>query len=585
MMHKREKIFIGTPVSSGVAIGQTIVYKVLKNREEFSEKSKIEPRQVNAEIAKLTRAISQAKATLELHRSRLIGRTSNYHLGIFEFQSFLLEDESFIGTIKKHIKEKHVSACEATWTVTDDLAKKLKQTFEDIKDVGNLICSSLSEKDKAPHLSFLPQDEPFVFICDILSPSMITYLFNSKVTGVVTEFGGRTSHAVILSESLGVPVVVNVKKITEQAASGDIVGMEGGCGKVVLNPSSFRIKAYERLRVWNSKYRKTVMQKARKKTETRDGHKVKVMANIEIMAEIPTAIVSGADGIGLYRTEFIFLDNPHYLPNYTEQFKIYKSVVSEMNGLPVIFRTVDLGADKIPFYLESHRKIWKDETNPALGYRGIRLMHDHSKELMIPQLKAILRASAYGPVKIMLPMVSLVEEIVEFEEKVHEAMEELGKEAPSKKPRIGMMLETPASILMMDSFLPLVDFFSIGTNDLTQYILAVDRDNPQVAYIWDHMHPAVLKTVKIAVEKALSAGKDISVCGESAGDPFAAALFIGFGINCLSVSPSKIPELKHYIRHWNKKDLENISAEAVEMDSAEKVNNLVKRTVKVGISG
>lgn len=584
MTQKREKIIKGVPVSSGVAIGVSNVYRVLKKLDEMSLKTKIETSQVSSEIARLSRAVSQAKAALDLHRSRLIGRTSNYHLGIFEFQSFLLGDESYIGAIKSLIKEKHFSACDAVWIVTDELAKKLKQTFEDIKDVGNLICSGLSDKG-AIHLSILPENEPFIFICDILAPSMISYLFNTKVAGIIAEFGGKTSHAVILSESLGVPVIINAKKITEHAQNGDVVGMEGGCGKIVLNPSEFRLKAYNRLKVWNGKYHTIILQKSRKKAETKDGFKVKVMANIEVTSEVPYAVASGAEGIGLYRTEFVFLDNPHYIPSYTEQFKIYKSVVSEMNGLPVIFRTIDLGADKIPFYLESHRKIWKDETNPALGYRGIRLMHDHCKELMFPQLKAILRASAYGPVKIMLPMVSLVEEVTDFEKKILEAMEDLGNEAPSKKPKVGMMLETPASILMMDKFIPVVDFFSIGTNDLTQYILAVDRDNPQVAYIWDHMHPAVLKIVKTAIDTALKAGKEISVCGESAGDPFAAAVFIGFGLNNLSVSPSKVAELKHHIRHWSKKDLESVSAEVLKMDSSEKVRKYVKRTVKVGLSG
>ncbi|MBN2363346.1 phosphoenolpyruvate--protein phosphotransferase [candidate division WOR-3 bacterium] len=584
MTQKKEKILKGIPVSAGVAIGKSNVYKILKKREEFVSRPRIESDQVGTEIGKLLRSVSQAKATLNHHRSRLTGRTSNYHLGIFEFQSFLLEDESYIGAIKKLIEEKQITAGEAIWTVTDELAKKLKQTFEDIKDVGNLIFSGLSDSENF-HLSIANPDEPFIFICDILAPSMIIYLFESKVSGIITEFGGKTSHAVILSESLGVPVIVNAKKITETAKNDDVVGMEGGCGKIVLNPSEFRIKAYKRLQVWNGKYKTIILKKAKNKAETKDSFKVKVMANIEIVSEITQAVEQGAEGIGLYRTEFIFLDNPHYLPTHREQFKIYKEVISMMNGLPVIFRIADLGSDKIPFYLESHRKIWREEMNPALGYRGIRLMHENYKELILPQLKALLRASAYGPVKIMLPMVSLVNEVKEFIEKTDEAMDELGNEAPSKKPQLGIMLETPVSILMMEKFLPYVDFFSIGTNDLTQYTLAVDRDNPQVGYIWDHMHPGVLQLVKRAIDIANKAKKEISICGESAGDPFAAAVFVGFGLKNLSVSALKVAVTKHYIRQWTKKELDEIASEVLAMDSSEDVKQYVKRTVKVGLSG
>jgi len=465
--------------------------------------------------------------------------------------------------------------------VTDELSSKMKNTFEDIKDVGNLICSYLDEEET--YITDIPEEKPFILITDILTPSLVSFLVNSDVKGVVTELGGKTSHAVILSESLGVPVIVDTPDITDQVKTGDVVGMDGDCGKIVINPTKLRLKALKRLQKWHKRFYNRLHREAKKYAKTIDNVKINIWANIELISELNYIIDSGAEGIGLYRTEFIFLDNPDRSSDVEQQYDIYRSVVTEMSGRPVIFRMVDIGVDKVPYFSDGKAETWTEEANPALGYRGIRLINGHRNEIIIPQLKAILKASAYGHVKIMLPMVSLIEEVVEFIRLLEISMKNLGREAPSRRPSLGIMLETPSSILLIDKFAKYVDFFSIGTNDLTQYVLAVDRNNARVAYMWDHFHPAVLSLVKQALDYSKKIDIPIGICGEAAGDPFAAAIFIGFGANTLSLSPGRIAEMKHFIRQWDTEELKVLADEVLNFETAEQVRKFIKGKLKVGI--
>lgn len=577
---KKEIVKIGISISPGVAICPAFVYRVLKY-QDIKQDSQISDQEVTKQIKKLSFAISHAKATVNMQRNRMIGKTKKYHLGIFEFQTYLLEDSSFIEKIKTAISEQRMTAYQAVIEVTNDLAQKMKQTFEDIKDVGNLICSFLS--DEETYLTAIPENKPFIFVSDILTPSIVSFLVNSEVQGVITELGGKTSHAVILSESLRVPVVVNTPGITVEVQNEDIIGMDGDCGKIVVNPTPRRLKAFERLQKWHNRYTRRIKRDAHKQARTEDKYKIKIWANIELVSELDYVIDSGAEGIGLYRTEFLFLENPHKSPDINEQYQIYREVVTGMDGRPVTFRILDIGADKIPYFINGKKVDWVEEPNPALGYRGVRLLRGHQDKIIIPQLKAILKASAYGPVKIMLPMVSLVEEAMDFKLLMEEAVKSLGSEAPRRKPPLGIMLETPSSVLLIDKFAKYVDFFSIGTNDLTQYVLAVDRNNAQVAYMWDHYHPAVLKLVSDSIIYARENKKLISICGEAASDPYLAALFIGLGANILSISPAKVAELKHYIRQWNQQQLKEIAAEVINYQSAQEVRTFLKRKVKVGI--
>ncbi len=581
-MEKKEEIVRrGLSISSGVAIEKAFVYKVFKKRDEKLQEILHSKSEVSKNVKKFVTAIAHAKSTLSLQRNRLIGKTKKYHLGIFEFQTFLLEDSSFIGKIREQIEVNKKSAYAAVIAVTDELSSKMKNTFEDIKDVGNLICSYLNEEET--YITDIPEEKPFILITDILTPSLVSFLVNSEVKGVATELGGKTSHAVILSESLGVPVVVDIPDITDQVKTGDLVGMDGDCGKIVISPTKLRLKALKRLQKWHKRFHNRLHREAKKYAKTIDNIKINIWANIELISELNYIIDSGAEGIGLYRTEFIFLDNPNRSSDIDLQYNIYRSVVTGMSGRPVIFRMVDIGVDKVPYFSDGKGETWTEEANPALGYRGIRLINGHRNEIIIPQLKAILKASAYGHVKIMLPMVSLIEEVVEFIRLLEISMKNLGSEAPSRRPSLGIMLETPSSIILIDKFAKYVDFFSIGTNDLTQYVLAVDRNNARVAYMWDHFHPAVLALVKRALDYSKKTDIPISICGEAAGDPFAAAIFIGFGANTLSLSPGRIAEIKHFIRQWDSEELKVLADEVLNFETAEQVREFIKGRLKVGI--
>jgi len=578
---KKELVRFGISVNSGIAVSKSIVNRVLSLDLKKYDGLLINDKEVSIELKKLLEATSKAKLNLENNRTRLFGKLKNKNLGIFEFQTYLLHDSSYIKEIKKNIQEKKFPICKAIYIATEGIASKMKNVYEDIIDVGNLICSCI-EADDSIHFSNIPENKKFIFVTDILTPSIVSFLVHTNVQGIITQESGKNSHAVILSESLGIPVIVDIPHITEDVEQGDIIGMDGDIGKIIINPSDFRLKAFKRLQKWHKRFFKKISKDALKPAKTKDNVKIQILANVELSNEVSSAKINGAEGIGLYRTEFLFLENPQFIPNIQIQYNVYRSVVTEMEGKTVIFRTLDIGGDKIPFLNESERKIWIDEQNPALGYRGIRLIKNHKNEILLPQLKAILKASAYGPVKIMLPMISLIEEFKEFNILLDFAMKSLRSEAPIKRPEIGIMLETPASIIMIDKFSKYVDFFSIGTNDLTQYILAVDRENIKVSYIWDHYHPTVLRFVKKAINYAKTRNKYISICGQSAGDPYLAAIFIGFGINILSVTPSKIPEIKYIIRQLNYLNMEKISKKIINMETSEEVRNFIKRKVNFG---
>lgn len=578
---KMEILRYGLTVNSGIAVSKSIVNKVLNLDIDRFEGFLKNDEEVNNELKKLLEAISKAKLNLENNRTRLLGKIKNQNLGIFEFQTFLLHDSSYVNEIRKNIKDNKFPICKAIYTTTETIASKMKNVYEDIFDVGNLICSCIETNDLL-HFSNIPESKKFIFVTDILTPSIVSFLVHTNIQGIITQQSGKNSHAVILSESLGIPVIVDVPNITNDIKQGDIVGMDGDTGKIVINPSDFRLKAFKRLQKWHKRFFNKISKDALKLAKTKDKIKINILANVELSNEVNSAIIYGAEGIGLYRTEFLFLENPHFIPDIQIQYNIYRTVISEMEGKTVVFRTLDIGGDKIPFDNENSRKIWVGEQNPALGYRGIRLINNHKNEILLPQVKAILKASAYGPVKILLPMVSLIEEVIEFINLLNFAMKSLGSEAPVKKPELGIMLETPASIIMIDKFSKYVDFFSIGTNDLTQYLLAVDRENNKVSYIWDHYHPTVLRFVKKAIDFAKANKKYISICGQSAGDPYLAAIFIGFGISVLSVSPSKIPEIKYSIRQLNYLNMKKISKQVINMETSEEVKNFIKRKVNFG---
>lgn len=393
-------------------------------------------------------------------------------------------------------------------------------------------------------------------VADDLAPSDTVQLNKKYVQGFVTRVGGKTSHTAILSRSLGIPAVVGLGENIEQINDGDFLIIDGSTGTCIVNPDNQLTKEYEVKRKREEEELQELEKFTFKPAITTDGFRVEIAANIGTPAEAKPALEHGAEGIGLYRTEFLFM-NETTMPSEEKQFAAYKQVVSTMGDKPVIIRTLDIGGDKELPYLSLPK-----EMNPFLGYRAIRLSLDQS-ELLVTQLRAILRASAYGKVKIMFPMISSLEEWRQAKHIFEEVKDQLAKEGVEFDPsvEVGIMVEVPSTAILADKFAKEVDFFSIGTNDLVQYTIAVDRMNEKIGYLYDHLHPAVIRLVKQVIEASHREGKWTGMCGGMAGDPLAAPLLIGLGLDEWSMVAGSIKKVKQVISQISRGECEKLLEE------------------------
>jgi phosphotransferase system enzyme I (PtsI) len=420
-----------------------------------------------------------------------------------------------------------------------------------------------------------PKKGKWIIVAQDLSPSDTAELDKKNILGFITETGGATSHTAIVARSLEIPAVVGLKDITKQVKKGDLVIMDGEKGIIIAEPDHATLETYKKERI---KYLiKIKMLKKLKKMETitLDKHKIILNSNIEFPEEVAVVKEHNADGIGLFRTEFIYINRTN-LPVEEEQFLIYKSIVEKMSPKPVTIRTLDIGGDKFfPYFKIS------PEQNPFLGLRAIRLSLTNPN-IFKTQLRAILRASAYGNVKIMFPMISTVEELIEAKNILYEIMDDLKKKKINfdEKIPVGIMVEVPSAVIMAEELAKKVDFFSIGTNDLIQYTLAVDRGNENVASYYNPLNPAVLRMIKKTVESAHKNFKTVSVCGEMAGEPHLAFLLLGFGVDELSVSPASILQVKRIIRNVNFRDAFEVAETVLKMEKIEEIKEVIFSKIK-----
>jgi phosphotransferase system enzyme I (PtsI) len=416
--------------------------------------------------------------------------------------------------------------------------------------------------------------EPAIVVAHDLGPSEVAVLPRDKVLGFVLEVGGRTSHGAIVARGRGIPAIVSVPGALQSVRSGAMAAIDGYLGVLEMDPVQSALDFY-RVRIERARVRTESMRSLENEpAETRDGRRIELGANLELPGEAGEAAVSGADGVGLFRTEFFYLNRTDK-PTEDEQYQAYRHVTETMKGRPVIFRTMDLGGDKVASYLGvSH------ETNPFLGLRGIRLALT-SPEMFRTQIRAIYRASAHGRVRLMFPMVSGVEELHRALELRDEALAELqaAGQAYDPKVEVGIMIETPSAVWMADALARHADFFSIGSNDLIQYTLAMDRDNPRLAHLYEPLDPAVLRCVKHTVEAAHAAGRWVGVCGEMAGDPQNAVLLLGLGVDELSVSVFDVPRVKAAVRSVQYDAVRALADEALRCESAEPVRALMRREI------
>ena len=562
----------GIPASPGIVFGKALV---LKEEKIVLDMQKIKDSQVDEEIARFYAGREAAVEQLNSIKERAYQSLGEEKAAIFEGHLMILEDEELEEEIIDYLRSNHVNAAVAANVVIDQQVailseiddEYLKERAGDIRDIGNRLIKNIL----GMHIVDLGEiNEEAILVAYDLTPSETAQLNLDKVLGFVTDIGGRTSHTSIMARSLELPAIVGTNNVTELVNTGDFLILDALNNVVYVNPSQEDI---QRLKALQAKLADEKAELAKLKdlpALTLDGHRVDVVANIGTIRDIEGAERNGAEGVGLYRTEFLFMDRDQ-LPTEEEQFIVYKDVVEAMNGNLVILRTMDIGGDKELPYLDLPK-----EMNPFLGWRAIRIALDH-REILNAQLRAVLRASAYGRLAVMFPMIISVEEIRELKSVIEELKVELRNEGKAfdENIQIGVMVETPSAAVNAKFLAKEVDFFSIGTNDLTQYTLAVDRGNELISHLYNPMSPSVLSLIKQVIDASHAEGKWTGMCGELAGDERATVLLLGMGLDEFSMSAISVPRIKKLIRNVNYQDAKLLAEKALQQPTAAEIERLV----------
>jgi len=568
-----EKILKGIGVSSGIIIGKAAPLE--RQRTTFISR-RITAGQVPSEIKRFKQAIEKSKGELEEIKQRIVEKGFKQHSYILDVHLKLMEDRMLRDETINLIKEQLVNTEWALQITLDKISEAfdaiedeyLKERKEDIKHVVERIIRNLVGRELR---KIADLEEEVIVVAHDLSPADTIQLNLQRVIGFVTDVGGKTSHTAIVSRSLEIPAVVGLEDITTYVVGGETIIVDGTEGVVIVGPSQATIKTYQ-LKQQHYRYLERELLKYSLLTaETQDGHHLTLQANIELIEEIPAVIQYGAEGIGLYRTEYLYL-NRKTLPDEEEHFQIYKRLVEEMVPYSVTIRTLDLGGDKFSSHIEL-----ADQVNPAMGLRAIRfcLM---KPDIFKTQLRGILRASAYGQVKILLPMISGVEELREAKVILEDAKRELRSSGVAFDPEIplGVMIEIPSAAITADIIGREVDFFSIGTNDLIQYSLAIDRVNKYVSYLYEPLHPAIVRNIKGVVDFAHEEEIEVGICGEMAADPLYTLIFLGLGLDELSMHPLAIPRVKKVLRRSTRTDGEHLLKEVLQFTTAKETEHFIR---------
>lgn len=577
--NRTDIVLKGIGVSPGINMGRA--YLVDGGALETPAYCYLDTAYIASEVKRFKNAVQESKYQLLKIRNRLLkdGRGKE-HIRIIDAHLLMLEDKMLIDDTIKTIKKEKVNA---EWAIKMVL-KEIRQFFDSIDDeyikergsdidhIGDRVLKNLMGRK---HEAIADIKEEVIIIAHDLAPTDTAQMVKGKVLGFLTDIGGKTSHTAIVARSLEIPAVVGLENITQKVNAGDTIIIDGTSGIVVINPSKKVEKEYEKKKGRYSDYERVLHHYRKLPAEMQDGRRIRLMGNIEMKEEVPSLIDHGAEGIGLYRTEFLYL-NRKDLPTEDEHFKVYKDVVERVSPNPTIIRTLDIGGDKFLSQMEL-----APEMNPAMGLRAIRFCLKEP-DIFKTQLKGILRASVFGNLKIMFPMISGVEELRKAKAIMEEAKEELRKEgvAFNSKIFVGAMIEVPSAAMIADILAKEVDFFSIGTNDLLQYSLAIDRVNEHVAYLYEPLHPAALRIIKNIVDAAHNAGIAVGVCGEMAGEPEHALILLGLGLDQLSMNALSILKVKKIIRSIQYAEAQKIAETALSFSTADEVEAFIRDEMK-----
>ncbi|CAC8391140.1 Phosphoenolpyruvate-protein phosphotransferase of PTS system [Staphylococcus aureus] len=570
------KLIKGIAASDGVAIAKA--YLLVEPDLTFDKNEKVTD--VEGEVAKFNNAIEASKVELTKIRNNAEVQLGADKAAIFDAHLLVLDDPELIQPIQDKIKNENANAASALTDVTTQFVtifesmdnEYMKERAADIRDVSKRVLSHILGVE-LPNPSMI--DESVVIVGNDLTPSDTAQLNKEFVQGFATNIGGRTSHSAIMSRSLEIPAIVGTKSITQEAKQGDMIIVDGLNGDVIVNPTEDELIAYQDKRERYFADKKELQKLRDADTVTVDGVHAELAANIGTPNDLPGVIENGAQGIGLYRTEFIYMGRDQ-MPTEEEQFEAYKEVLEAMDGKRVVVRTLDIGGDKELSYLNL-----PEEMNPFLGYRAIRLCLAQ-QDIFRPQLRALLRASVYGKLNIMFPMVATINEFREAKAILLEEKENLKNEGHdiSDDIELGIMVEIPATAALADVFAKEVDFFSIGTNDLIQYTLAADRMSERVSYLYQPYNPSILRLVKQVIEASHKEGKWTGMCGEMAGDETAIPLLLGLGLDEFSMSATSILKARRQINGLSKNEMTELANRAVDCATQEEVIELVNNYVK-----
>ncbi|HXC01483.1 MAG TPA: phosphoenolpyruvate--protein phosphotransferase [Opitutaceae bacterium] len=567
---KEELVVQGISASQGIAYGQIFLYE--KSDVEVPS-YQVDPNKRVAEIARFEQALLTTRQQIAKIQDEVEKNLGGDEARIFDAHLMVLEDQALIGeTIREFEKTgRNIETCfnqvasryiKAFDEIDDEY---LRERAGDLRDVAQRVLQNLLGQ-AINNLSRLADKR--VVVANDISPSDSASIDRSQALGIVTDTGSKTSHAVIVARSMRIPAVVGVRDLTKKARNGDWAIVDGYEGVVVLNPSEQTLFRYGKIQIQKKSFEQRLLEASRQPAVTLDGVPVMLMANIEKVDETAQAKEFAAEGVGLFRTEYIYLNSAR-IPTEQEQFLAYKAVAEALAPHPVVIRTLDLGGDKP---MASAPELFPKEDNPFMGFRAIRFCLEHVN-LFKDQLRAILLASSYGNVRIMYPMISGAEELARANAVLDECKAELKQRGQpfDEKISVGSMIEIPSAAVTADLLARKCGFFSIGTNDLIQYMLAIDRVNDRIAHLYEPTHPAILRMLKYIVEQAHQANIKVAVCGEMAGDPVFAPLLLGLGVDELSMSPTLLPAVKYLVRAMKLSDAKALAEEALTLEDPKKI--------------